>query len=89
MNKDVGEDRILFVLTLVSTYHYKSFQDVKFNEELIQMFLTCSLAAIFVSIMNECDAVKSCVNQSVANDVFIGFVKIIAGLNKQTQQIIH
>ena len=89
MNKDVGEDRILFVLTLVSTYHYKSFQDVKFNEELVKMFLTGSFAAVFVGIMNQGDAVKCCVNNPVANDVFIGFVEIVAGLDKQTQQIIH
>ncbi len=51
MNKDVGEDRFLFELTLVSTYHYKSFQNVKFNEELVKMFLSCPFAAVFVGIM--------------------------------------
>ena len=52
IDKDIGEDGILFELPLVSTYHYKCFQDVKFNEEIIKMLLSCSLTAFFICIMN-------------------------------------
>ncbi len=89
MDKDVGEDRILFVLTLVSTYHYKSFQDVKLNEELIKMFLSRTLSPVLVGIMNERDAAKSGVDHLIAYDVFIRLVELVAGLHKQSQQVIH
>jgi len=42
LQENIGKDRVLFILPLVSTYHYKSFQDVKLNEELIKM-LVCSI----------------------------------------------
>ena len=81
--KDIGENGILFELPLVSTYHYKSFQNVKFNEELIKVFLSRTFPAILVGIMNESDAAESSVNQSVANDVFIRLVELVADSHEQ------
>ena len=87
--KDIGKDRFLFELSLVSTYHYKSFQNIKFNKELIKMFLARPFAAVLVGIMYESDTAKSGVNHSVANDVFIRLVELVASLHKQTQKVIH
>ena len=81
----VGKDRVLFILPLVSTYHYKSFQNIKFNEELIKMFLARTFSAILIRVMNEGDTVQGGVDHSVANDILERLVKGVTGLYNQPQ----
>ncbi len=84
-HEHISQDRILFELSLVSTYHYKCFQIIKLNEELVQMFLSRSFPAILVGVMNQRHTSKGSVHHTVSNNVLARFVEFIACLHEQAQ----
>ncbi len=88
-HKNIGEDRILFKLPLVSTYHYERFQNVKFYQELVKVFLPRTLPPVLVGIMNQRQATQRTANHIVADNIFETLVKRVAGMDNRAHKVIH
>ena len=76
-------------LPFVSTYHYKSFEDVEDDEKLVQMFLSCALAAVLVREMEKRETFESVVNEAVADYVLEGLVELGACADNSSCEIVH
>ncbi len=87
--ENVGEDCVLLKLPPVSTYHYKCFQNIKLNKELVKVFLSRTFPAVFVGIMYQRDTIKRMVYHTLSNYIFERLVKSIPRVNDSKQQLVH